>query len=122
MPEATYNIGRRVFKMIATIYISRDKISASKTMIKAWNICVHAVIYPQSLGTIAAILTTSFVYVTSVFFYAGSVEGVLARDKFGLSVRKKLVIANLAWPNEWVILVGSLLSTVGAGLQVLFQK
>ena len=69
-------------------------------------------------GTIAAILTTSVVYISSVFFYAGSVEGALARDKFGLSVRKKLVIANLAWPNEWVILVGSLLSTVGAGLQV----
>ena len=46
-------------------------------------------------------------------------EGVLARDKYGLSVRKKLIIANLAWPNEWVILVGSLLSTIGAGLQVI---
>ena len=29
------------------------------------------------------------------------------------------MIANIAWPNEWVILVGSLLSTIGAGLQSL---
>lgn len=31
----------------------------------------------------------------------------------------KLVVANIAWPNEYVILVGSLLSTLGAGLQSL---
>ena len=30
-----------------------------------------------------------------------------------------LVVANLAWPNEWVILVGSFLSTIGASLQSL---
>ena len=30
-----------------------------------------------------------------------------------------LVVANLEWPNEWVILVGSFLSTIGAGLQSL---
>ena len=29
------------------------------------------------------------------------------------------MVANLAWPNEWVILVGSFLSTIGAGLQSL---
>lgn len=31
----------------------------------------------------------------------------------------KLVVANIAWPNEYVILFGSLLSTLGAGLQSL---
>lgn len=30
-----------------------------------------------------------------------------------------MVVANIAWPNEWVILVGSFLSTLGAGLQSL---
>jgi solute carrier family 12 (potassium/chloride transporter), member 4/6 len=30
-----------------------------------------------------------------------------------------LVVANIAWPNEWVILIGSFLSTLGAGLQSL---
>lgn len=29
------------------------------------------------------------------------------------------MVANIAWPNEWVILIGSLLSTIGAGLQSL---
>lgn len=30
-----------------------------------------------------------------------------------------MVVANIAWPNEWVILIGSFLSTLGAGLQSL---
>ena len=29
------------------------------------------------------------------------------------------MVDNLAWPNEWVILVGSFLSTIGAGVQSL---
>ena len=39
--------------------------------------------------------------------------------RFGQSVGGKLAIASISWPNEWVILVGSLLSTIGAGLQSL---
>ncbi|XP_033755337.1 solute carrier family 12 member 6-like isoform X2 [Pecten maximus] len=70
-------------------------------------------------GTIAAIATTSFVYITSVIFFAGTVEGDLLRDKFGESINGGLVVAKLAWPNEWVILIGSFLSTLGAGLQSL---
>ena len=35
------------------------------------------------------------------------------------SIGGGLVVANLAWPNEWVILVGSFLSTIEAGLQSL---
>lgn len=29
------------------------------------------------------------------------------------------MVANIAWPNQWVILIGSFLSTLGAGLQSL---
>lgn len=39
--------------------------------------------------------------------------------RFGASIGGKLVVANMAWPNEWVILIGSFLSTLGAGLQSL---
>lgn len=39
--------------------------------------------------------------------------------RFGQSIGGKLVVANMAWPNQWVILVGSFLSTLGAGLQSL---
>lgn len=39
--------------------------------------------------------------------------------RFGASIGGKLVVANIAWPNEWVILIGSFLSTLGAGLQSL---
>ncbi|XP_064639994.1 solute carrier family 12 member 4-like isoform X3 [Lineus longissimus] len=71
------------------------------------------------IGTIAAILTTSFVYLSCVLFFGATVEGALLRDKFGESIGGGLIVANLAWPHPWVILIGSFLSTVGAGLQSL---
>nr|XP_018900328.1 PREDICTED: solute carrier family 12 member 4 isoform X2 [Bemisia tabaci] len=71
------------------------------------------------IGTICAILTTSSVYLSCVLLFAGTVDGLLLRDKFGQSIGGRLVVANIAWPNEWVILVGSFLSTLGAGLQSL---
>jgi hypothetical protein len=37
----------------------------------------------------------------------------------GESIDGGLVVAKLSWPNEWVILIGSFLSTLGAGLQSL---
>ncbi|XP_059051212.1 solute carrier family 12 member 4 isoform X2 [Achroia grisella] len=71
------------------------------------------------IGTICAILTTSVVYLSCVLLFAGTVDNLLLRDKFGQSIGGKLVVANMAWPNQWVILVGSFLSTLGAGLQSL---
>ncbi|CAK9808493.1 Solute carrier family 12 member 6 [Anthophora plagiata] len=71
------------------------------------------------IGTICAILTTSIVYLSSVLLFAGTVDNLLLRDKFGQSIGGKLVVANMAWPNQWVILIGSFLSTLGAGLQSL---
>ncbi|XP_077866597.1 solute carrier family 12 member 6-like [Saccoglossus kowalevskii] len=70
-------------------------------------------------GTIAAILTTTFIYLTTVLFFGATGKGVVLRDKFGESIGGSLVVAQLAWPNEWVILIGSFMSTVGAGLQSL---
>lgn len=71
------------------------------------------------VGTIMAIATTSFVYISCGFFFAATVEGDLLRDKLGESINGGLVVAYLAWPTKWVILIGSFLSTVGAGLQSL---
>ncbi|KAK6186052.1 hypothetical protein SNE40_008163 [Patella caerulea] len=70
-------------------------------------------------GTILAISTTTFIYITGVFFFAACIEGHLLRDKYGESIDGGLTIGFLAWPNEWVIMVGSFLSTLGAGLQSL---
>lgn len=70
-------------------------------------------------GTIGAVATTSFVYLSCLLFFAGCVEGQLLRDKFGESMGGGLIVAHLAWPNPWVIMVGSFLSTCGAGLQSL---
>ncbi|XP_071544098.1 solute carrier family 12 member 4 isoform X5 [Panulirus ornatus] len=71
------------------------------------------------VGTLAAIITTSVVYLSYLLLFTGSYDVLLMRDKFGYSVGGRLAIAAISWPNEWVILVGSLLSTVGAGLQSL---
>ncbi|KAL9974990.1 hypothetical protein ACROYT_G012103 [Oculina patagonica] len=71
-------------------------------------------------GTIAAITTTSVVYLTSVLLFGATVHGELLRDKFGRSINSVMVVAEIAWPpTKWVILIGSLLSTVGAGMQSL---
>jgi len=39
--------------------------------------------------------------------------------RFGGSMGGSLTVAEMAWPSPWVILIGSFLSTCGAGLQCL---
>ncbi|XP_017265156.1 solute carrier family 12 member 5b isoform X1 [Kryptolebias marmoratus] len=71
------------------------------------------------IGTIAAITTTSIVYMSCVILFGACIEGVVLRDKFGEGVNGNLVIGTLAWPSPWVIVFGSFFSTCGAGLQSL---
>ncbi|XP_056148471.1 solute carrier family 12 member 7-like isoform X2 [Lampris incognitus] len=71
------------------------------------------------IGTILAIGTTSFIYISCVVLFGACIEGVVLRDKFGDSVKKNLVIGTLAWPSPWVIVIGSFFSCCGAGLQSL---
>ncbi|KAK0155092.1 Solute carrier family 12 member 5 [Merluccius polli] len=71
------------------------------------------------IGTIAAITTTSTVYMSCVVLFGACIEGVVLRDKFGEGVNGNLVIGTLAWPSPWVIVIGSFFSTCGAGLQSL---
>ncbi|CAL9702627.1 unnamed protein product [Knipowitschia caucasica] len=71
------------------------------------------------IGTIAAISTTSIVYMSCVVLFGACIEGVVLRDKFGEGVNGNLVIGTLAWPSPWVIVFGSFFSTCGAGLQSL---
>ena len=42
--------------------------------------------------------------------------------RFGESMGGGLIVAEMAWPSPWVILIGSFLSTCGAGLQSLVGK
>ncbi|XP_048018936.1 solute carrier family 12 member 7 isoform X3 [Megalobrama amblycephala] len=70
-------------------------------------------------GTILAIVTTSFIYISCVVLFGACIEGVVLRDKYGDSVKKTLVVATLAWPSSWVIVIGSFFSCCGAGLQSL---
>lgn len=70
-------------------------------------------------GTLAAQLTTSFVYLTGVLLFGATSDNLFLRDKFGESVGGDLAVAVLAWPHPMVIKIGSFLSTIGAGLQSL---
>ncbi|CAG0914294.1 unnamed protein product [Notodromas monacha] len=70
-------------------------------------------------GTITAILLTSSVYMSWVLLLAGRVSSVVLNDKFGRSLGSQLLVALLAWPSVWVVLIGALCSTIGAGLQSL---
>ncbi|XP_070568851.1 solute carrier family 12 member 4-like isoform X1 [Ptychodera flava] len=70
-------------------------------------------------GTIAAQWTTSFVYLSLVVIFGATIERSLLLDKYGESLGGGMVVAKLAWPNEWVLLIGSFTSTFGAGLQCL---
>ncbi|GFS79146.1 solute carrier family 12 member 7 [Nephila pilipes] len=56
---------------------------------------------------------------SGVFLFAASYDNLFLRDKFGESVGKNLGVALLAWPHPMVIVIGSLLSTIGAGIQSL---
>uniref|UniRef100_A0AC34QEQ7 Solute carrier family 12 member 6 n=1 Tax=Panagrolaimus sp. JU765 TaxID=591449 RepID=A0AC34QEQ7_9BILA len=70
-------------------------------------------------GTIAAQLTTSFIYFSLAIVFGAAISPALLRDKFGLSLNGGMVVAELAWPSKWVLLAGSFLSTFGAALQCL---
>lgn len=70
-------------------------------------------------GTIAANLTTSFIYFSLAFVFGGAIDGAVLRDKNGQSVGGQMVVALLSWPSPWVLLIGSFLSTFGAALQCL---
>ncbi|KRZ37508.1 Solute carrier family 12 member 6, partial [Trichinella pseudospiralis] len=71
------------------------------------------------IGTIAATLTTSFIYLSFVVIYGGSINGYVLRDKYGVSLGGKMTAAMLAWPTEWIVLIGSFTSCIGASLQCL---
>uniref|UniRef100_A0A3P9LUJ2 Solute carrier family 12 member 7a n=1 Tax=Oryzias latipes TaxID=8090 RepID=A0A3P9LUJ2_ORYLA len=71
------------------------------------------------VGTILAILTSSFIYISFVVLFGACIEGVVLRDKFGESIKRTPVIGVLAWPSPWVIVIGSFFSCCGAGLQSL---
>ncbi|KAI1281976.1 Solute carrier family 12 member 6 [Halotydeus destructor] len=70
-------------------------------------------------GTLAAQLTTSFVYLSSVVLFGAAFNNLFIRDKFGECAGGQLAVTLIAWPYPFLIVVGSLLSTMGAALQSL---
>ncbi len=74
------------------------------------------------VGTIAAQVTTSLVYLSFVFVFGGTMRSYLLWDKYGASLGNHMVVSSLVWPHFWVLLVGSFTSTFGAALQCLCSK
>uniref|UniRef100_A0AAF5Q407 Amino acid permease n=4 Tax=Wuchereria bancrofti TaxID=6293 RepID=A0AAF5Q407_WUCBA len=70
-------------------------------------------------GTLGAQLTTSFIYFALVLTFGAAIDGDVLRDKYGASMAGSMVVANLAWPSHWILLIGSFTSTFGAALQCL---
>lgn len=70
-------------------------------------------------GTIAAQLTTSFVYLSCIVLFGSTFNNLFIRDKFGESMGGQLAVTQIAFPHPYVILIGGLLSTLGASLQSL---
>lgn len=64
-----------------------------------------------------AVIITSLIYILIAFLLACSIQGVLLRDRDGLSINQQLVEAVVAWPSPYVILTGALCACFGAGLQ-----
>ena len=46
-------------------------------------------------------------------------DDLILTSRFGESIGGSLVVGNIAWPHPKVVEIGSLLSTIGAGLQSL---
>lgn len=70
-------------------------------------------------GTLAAQLSTSFVYLSCIVLFGATFNNLYIRDKFGESMGGQLAVTQIAWPHPTLILVGGLLSTLGAALQSL---
>uniref|UniRef100_A0A915K3N0 Amino acid permease/ SLC12A domain-containing protein n=1 Tax=Romanomermis culicivorax TaxID=13658 RepID=A0A915K3N0_ROMCU len=70
-------------------------------------------------GTIAATTISSVVYLAGAVLFGATLDGLFMRDKFGESAFGKLVIAELAVPHYMAVCVGSLVATMGAGMQSL---
>ncbi|CDI97058.1 solute carrier family 12 [Echinococcus multilocularis] len=71
------------------------------------------------VGTLCAVMVTSFVYLSTTLFFPAVADGRVLRDKFGESMGGEMLVAALAWPHYWVIRIGTLLASIGAGLQCL---
>lgn len=71
------------------------------------------------IGTIAAQLTTSFVYLSSVVLFGACFNNLFIRDKFGDCAGGQLAVTLVAWPYPRLIVFGALFSTLGAALQSL---
>ena len=70
-------------------------------------------------GTIGAQLCTSFVYLSCIILFGATFNNLFIRDKFGESMGGQLAVTQIAWPQPYFILIGGLLSTLGAALQSL---
>ncbi|KAM7159586.1 solute carrier family 12 member 6 isoform 3-T3 [Molossus nigricans] len=68
------------------------------------------------IGTVLAILTTSFVYLSNVVLFGACIEGVVLRDKFGDAVKGNLVVFGHSKANgepTWALLLTAVIAELG---------
>lgn len=56
-------------------------------------------------------------YLSSVILFGASFNNLFVRDKFGECANGQLAVTLIAWPFPFLIVIGALLSTMGAALQ-----
>uniref|UniRef100_A0A914WPA5 Solute carrier family 12 member 6 n=1 Tax=Plectus sambesii TaxID=2011161 RepID=A0A914WPA5_9BILA len=120
-PGVKANKSREVFQdLTTTFYVLLAIFFPSVTGIMTGSNMSGDLKDPQKsipTGTIAAQLTTSVIYLTLCLVMGASINGAVLRDKYGQGLAGNMVVAELAWPNPWVLLIGSFTSVFGAALQ-----
>uniref|UniRef100_A0A5S6QAR5 Amino acid permease/ SLC12A domain-containing protein n=1 Tax=Trichuris muris TaxID=70415 RepID=A0A5S6QAR5_TRIMR len=113
--EITQDIATNFFMLLAIFYPSVTGIFTGANMSGDLKEPHKSI----PVGTIAAQMTTSFIYLSFVLIFGGTIRGALLRDKYGESLENNMVVALLGWPSKWILLIGSFTSTFGAALQCL---
>ncbi|KAJ3416162.1 hypothetical protein HDV05_002807 [Chytridiales sp. JEL 0842] len=65
-------------------------------------------------GTLAAQMTTTFMYFSFIILLGITVDGALLRTKFPST---GILVASVSWPSPWVTLIGCVFASLGAALQ-----
>ncbi|KFD56271.1 hypothetical protein M513_02726 [Trichuris suis] len=113
--EVTQDIGSSFFVLLAIFFPQTTGIMTGANMSGDLKDPGRSI----PIGTIAAQLTTSFIYLSFVILYGGTMTRAILCDKYGISLNGNMVAAKLAWPDDWIVLIGSFTSCIGASLQCL---
>ncbi|MCP9264936.1 Solute carrier family 12 member 6 [Dirofilaria immitis] len=124
-----YTYSFRDFSNLGSNYMEEGEVAPKQYDITTTFFVVMAIYFPSVTGimtganmsgTIAAQLTTSIIYLLLILAFGSTITGPVLRDKYGKSmIGSGMVVAELAWPSPWIIMIGAFTSCFGAALQCL---